>query len=169
MWFFKPKIKKITKITGESSNPEAMSYYVMIRETIHGLDNLIVTIIHQSVLTITGALTLGVGLSTVITDPWGRVFLFIITVIAFSLTLGSHKIVKLYTDILGEAVKVAQKLEDALISDDSIKITKQIENNVKYAGRRGERIFSRGIKAFYLIELGLVVYLILSLFFCWEI
>ncbi len=159
-------------VTTESCNSEGMSYYVMIRETLHGLDSLIVTTIHHSVVMITGALGLGVALSPVIQDPWGKAFLFITTVVAFILTLGSHRRVKLYSSLLTEHVVVAEELEDWLLSDENIKITKRIEQNVEYAGMKGEIIFKRGIMAFYAIEAAILMYLmywILSLFFGWKV
>jgi len=159
-------------ITTENCSPEDMSYYTMIRETTHGLDNLIVTTIHHSVVIITGALGLGVALSPVIQDPWGKAFLLITTVVAFILTLGSHRRVELYSDLLTEHVAVAAELEDQLLSDDNIKITKRVEQNVEYAGMKGEIIFKRGIMAFYVIEAAIFIYLlysILSPLFCWKI
>jgi len=160
------------RVTTQACSPEDMSYYVMIRETTHGLDNLIVTTIHHSVVIITGALGLGVALFPVIQDPWGKAFLFVTTVVAFILTLGSHRRVKLYSDLLTEHVAVAEELEDQLLSDDNIKITKRIEQNVEYAGMKGEIIFKRGIMAFYTIEVAILAYLVywtLSLFFGWKV
>ena len=58
-----------------------------------------------------------------------------------------------------------------MLSDDNIKITKRIEQNVEYAGMKGEIIFKRGIIAFYAIEVTILVYLVywaLSLFFGWK-
>lgn len=164
-WMLQAKVETEPTSSTSSTTP----YYVMIRETIHGLDNLIVTVIHQSAVIITGALTLGVGLLPIIQDPWGRVFLGIVTVIAFILTLNSQRRIKLYSDILIQNIEVAEKLEDALLLDESIKITKQIEKNVRYAGMRGESIFLRGIKVFYAIEIALFVYVILSSICGWNI
>lgn len=159
-------------VTTESCNAEGMSYYVMIRQTIHGIDNLITTTIHHSVVIITAALGLGVSLSPIIQDPWSQALLFITTVVAFILTLGSHKRVKLYTDLLAEHVAVAKELEDSLLSGENVKITKRIEKNVEYAGMKGEIIFKRGIIAFYAIEAIILVYWVywvLSLFFDWNV
>lgn len=162
-------------VTTDSCDADSMSYYVMIRETIHGIDNLIVTTIHHSIVIITAALGLGVTLSPVIQDPWGKAFLFITTIVAFVLTLGSQKRVELYTDLLIEHVKVAGELEDLLLSDDNVKITKKIEKEekgkdkkVEHAGERGKMIFKRGIIAFYAIEAAIMAYLlywVYSLFF----
>jgi len=160
---------ELSKITKESTSPQDMSYYVMIRETIHGLDNLIVKVIYQSVAIITGALTLGVGLLPVIQDPWGRVFLGIVTISAFILTLNSQRRIKLYSDLLVQNVEVAETLENALLSDDSITITQRIEKNVKHAGMEGEKIFLRGVKVLYAIEFALFVCVVLSFIFYWEI
>ena len=159
------------KVAGEIDVPKKIDidYYRVVRETIHGLDNLIVTVIHQSVIIITAALTLGVGLSGVIGDPWNRVFLGIITIIAFYVTWGSQRRVKLYSDILVEQIEVAEKMEESLISNDSIRITRQVERNVKHAGMDGEAIFLMGIKTFYAIEFALAVYLVLSPIFGWKI
>lgn len=159
-------------ITTDTCTPEDMSYYVMIRETIHGLDNLIETTIHHSVVIIAVALGVGVSVSPIIQTPWSQAFLFITTLIAFFLTSGSHKRVKLYSDLLVQHVAVGQELEDRLLSDENAKITKRIEQNVKYAGRRGEIIFKRGIMAFYIIEVTLFSYLVywaVSFFSCWRI
>ena len=174
-------------ITTENCTPEDMSYYTMIRETIHGLDNLITATIRHSVTIITGALGLGVALSPIIPNPyWGVAFLFLTTVVALILTWGSHQRVNLYADMLAEQVAVAEMLEDQLLLDiipaagsvqkkgeySGIKITKRIEQNVGYAGKRGKIIFKIGIIAFYTIEAAIFLYLIyrvLSFFFCWEV
>ena len=152
-----------TTFTTDSSNPESMSYYIMIRETIHSLDRLIVTVIYQSVTIITGSLTLGVLLYEYIETPLHASILgCFLTIIAVFLTYNSQKRIKLYTDILGQKIKVAEKLEDLLISNDSIKITKQIEKNVSYAGMKGESIFLRSSKLLYLIEGGLILYFVIN-------
>lgn len=159
-------------ITTDNCSPEDMSYYVMIRETIHGLDNLITTTIHHSVVIITVALSVGVSVSRIIETPWNQVFLLITTIVAFFLTLGSHKRVKLYSDLLSEHVAVGQKLEDRLLSDDDEKITKRIEGKVEYAGMKGEIIFKRGIIAFYVIEVAIFCYIgywLVSSYPCWKV
>ena len=165
MRFFKTKMKKITEITSESSNSQDMSYYIMIRETIHGLDGLITKVIYQSVTIITGSLTLAVLLFEKIQNPYGATLLaFALTIIAFSLTRNSRRRTKLLSDLLTTNVEVAAKLENLLLSDDSIKITQLIEKNVEYAGRRGERIFLKSMQKFYWIEGILSLYFITA--FC---
>lgn len=180
-------------ITTENCSPEDMSYYVMIRETIHGLDNLIESTIHHSVTIITATLSLGVTLGVAMSflgegpDYWGKIFLLVVTIVAFILTLSSHKRVGLYTGLLIENVAIAEKLEDKLIldiktnsdnsdsvnksveqqnckdkKDKGIRLTKRIEKNVKHAGPKGKRIFKGGIIAFYFIEAIIVAFLV-----CW--
>lgn len=152
--------------TAESSNPQSMSFYLMIRETIHGLDKLIVTVIHQSVTIITGCLTLAILLFEKIDNPLHATFLacFLI-IIAILFTYNSQKRIKLYTCILGQKVKVAKKLENLLFSNDSIKITQQIEKNVEYAGMNGESIFLISTQVFYLIESALLLYFVIKAIF----
>jgi len=145
--------------TTESSNPQSMSYYIMIRETIHGLDRLIATVVYQSVTIITGSLTLGILLFEYIKNPLHASSLAcFLTIFAFLLTYNSKKRITLYTDILVQNVKVAERLEDLLFSNDSIKITKQIEKIVSYAGMKGKSLFLRSTKLLYLIESGLLLY-----------
>ena len=148
----------------EFSNPESMSYYLLLRETIHGLDKLIVTVIYQSVTIITGSLTLAVLFFEKIENPWGATILAVIlTVIAMFLTRNSRRRVKLYSDILAQKVKVAEKLENLLFSDDSVKVTQQIEKNVQYAGMKGEGIFIKSMLLLYWIEIALLLYLLVAL------
>lgn len=152
--------------TTESSNPQSMSYYLMIRETIHGLDRLIVTVVYQSVTIITGSLTLGILLFEKIENLLhASILACFLTFVAILLTYNSQKRIKLYTDILVQKVKVAEKLEDLLFSNGSIKITQQIEKNVKYAGMKGESIFLRSTKVFYLIESALLSYFVIKAIF----
>ena len=139
--------------TTESANPESMSYYIMIRETIHGLDRLIVKVIYQSVTIITGSITLGVLLFENIETPLHASFIALsLTIVAIFLTYNSKKRIKLYTDILGQNVKVAKELESLLFSNNNIKITQQIENIVENAGMKGERIYLRSSNLLYVIE-----------------
>ena len=191
------------RITTQACSPEDMSYYVMIRETIHGLDNLIESTIHHSVTIIAATLSLGVTLGVAMgflgegPDYWGKIFLLVVTIVAFILTLNSHKRVVLYTDLLVENVAIAKKLEDILIldvntnsdnsdsvnksveqqnckdkKDKGIRLTKRIQKNVEHAGSRGKEIFKRGIIAFYAIEISMVaflVYWLVSPCFGWKI
>lgn len=148
-------------ITTESSNPQIMSYYLMIRETIHGLDRLIVTVIYQSVTIITSCLTFGILLFEKVGDPLTATFIaFFLTSMAFLLTGNSNKRIKFYANMLVQEVQVAKELENWLFSKDSIKITWQIEKNVEYAGMRGESLFLRITKIFYVIEAVLCIYFV---------
>ena len=177
-------------ITTENCSPEDMSYYVMIRETIHGLDNLIESTIHHSVTIITATLSLGVTLGVAMgflgeePDYWAKIFLLIVAIVAIIITFSSHKRVGLYTELLIENVAIAEKLEDKVIldintksdnndsvnksveqqncKDKGIRLTKRIEENVKHAGSKGKRIFKGGIIAFYFIEAIIVAFLV-----CW--
>jgi len=168
------------RITTQACNPEDMSYYVMIRETIHGFDNLITSHIHHSVTIITAALGVGLGfypiiskiavasdvdvsLYPMITTFWDKVFLLVATAVAFVLTLSSHKRIGLYTDLLVEHVEVAKKIEEKLVSECDLRITQIIEDKVPHAGKKGRRIFKMGIIAFYSIEALILAYLVSSL------
>lgn len=147
--------------TTESSNPQSMSYYIMIRETIHGLDRLIVTVVYQSVTIITGSLTFGILFFGYIKNPLhASIIACFLTFVAIFLTYNSKKRIKLYTEILGQNVKVAKELENLLFSNDNIKITQQIENIVEYAGMKGERIFLRSSNLLYVIEFLLLLYFV---------
>ena len=149
--------------TTGSSNPQIMSYYIMLRETIHGMDKLIVTVVHQSVTLITSFLTLSILLFEKIEEPLHATILAVLLIIiAFLLTYNSEKRIKLYTRILVQTVRVTGELEDSLLPNDSVKITQQIQNNVKYAGMTGEGIFLKSTQVFYLIESALLLYFVIK-------
>ena len=149
--------------TTGSSNPQIMSYYIMLRETIHGMDKLIVTVVHQSVTLITSFLTLSILLFEKIEEPLHATILAVLLIIiAFLLTYNSEKRIKLYTRILVQTVRVTGELEDSLLPNDSVKITQQIEKNVEYAGMKGEGIFLKSTQVFYLIESALLLYFVIK-------
>lgn len=149
--------------TTGSSNPQIMSYYIMLRETIHGMDKLIVTVVHQSVTLITSFLTLSILLFEKIEEPLHATILAVLLIIiAFLLTYNSEKRIKLYTRILVQTVRVTGELEDSLLPNDSVKITQQIEKNVEYAGMKGEGIFLKSTQVFYLIEGALLLYFVIK-------
>ena len=148
-------------VINKSSNSNIISYYTTIRETIHGLDRLIVTVIHQSVTIITGCLTFSILLYEKIKNSWHAPTLaLILIIIAFFLTLNSQRKIKLYTNLMAQNIEVAVILEDLLFKDDKIKITQKIQKIVEHAGVKGEGIFLAGIKVFYAIEFALFVYFI---------
>jgi hypothetical protein len=130
-----------------------MSYYLKTRETIHGLDKLIASAIHQSVTMITASLTLGVVLYEKIDDPLHSTILaLLLTIIAFIITYNVQRRIKFYSDMLTQAILVADRLEDSLISDHEVKLTRQIEENVPLAKIGGVGIYLTSSKVFYLIE-----------------
>lgn len=155
--------KSDSTFTTEFSESQNIFYYNMIRDTVHSLDKLIVTVIYQSVTFITGSLTLSILFFGYLNNHLHSCILgFFLTIIAFLLTFNSERRIKLYTSILGEHVKVAERIEDLFFKDDGIKVTKQIEKNVNYAGMKGEAIFLRSIKLLYLIEVGLLIYFLIN-------
>jgi hypothetical protein len=150
------------KITTSNCNQESMSYYLKTRETIHGLDQLIASAIAQSVTMITASLTLGVILYEKIDNPLHSTLLaLLLTFIAFLITYNAQRRITFYSQLLEQTVMVAKKLEDVLIKHDDVKLSKQIEDKVQFAGFGGVRIYQRSIKVFYLIEIGLVLYFVI--------
>lgn len=151
-----------SKITTDNCNQESMSYYLKTRETIHGLDQLIASAIAQSVTMVTASLTLGVILYEKIDNPLHSTLLaLLLTFIAFLITYNAQRRITFYSQLLEQTVKVAEKLEDVLIKKDDVKLSKQIEDKVQFAGFGGVRIYLRSIKVFYLIEIGLVLYFLI--------
>ena len=152
-------------ILTEYADSRSMSFYQMIRETIHGLDKLIVTVIYQSVTIITGCLTLSILLFEKIENRAHAPCLSVILVIiAFLITRNSQNRIKFYTNLMGENIKLAEELENLLFFHNSIKITHRIEKKVKYAGKKGEQIFRKSIIVFYIIEAFLVMCLLYNSF-----
>jgi hypothetical protein len=150
------------KITTHNCNQESMSYYLKTRETIHGLDQLIASAIAQSVTMITASLTLGVILYEKIDNPLHSTLLaLLLTFIAFLITYNAQRRITFYSQLLEQTVNVAKKLEDVLIKQDEVKLSKQIEDKVQFAGYGGVRIYLRSIKVFYLIEIGLALYFLI--------
>jgi len=155
-----------SKITTPACDSVSMSYYLNARETIHGLDNLIASAIHQGVTMITAALTLAVLLYEKLGSPSHSVApALLLTIIAFFITLNANRRVSLYTRLLGETVEAAKNLEEKLISDKEVRITHRIEEQVKYAGLTGRRIYLRSIIVFYWIEAVLVLYFLIDAIF----
>lgn len=152
-----------SKITAPGCDSQAMSYYLKTRDTIHGLDNLISSAIHQSVTMITAALTLAVVLYEKLGNPsQSTVSALLLTVIAFIITFNAQRRIKFYSDILHQAIGVAKELEKSLIPDESesVRLTGKIEAEVPLAEFGGVSIYLTSTKVFYLIEALLLLYFV---------
>jgi hypothetical protein len=148
-----------SQITVPGCDSESMSYYINTRDTIHGLDKLIASAIYQSVTMITASLTLAVVLYEKIDNPLHSTILaLLLTIIAFIITFNVQRRIKFYSDLLTQAIGVALKLENSLISDDQLKLTLWIERNVPFAKIGGVIIYLTSTKVFYLIEAILFFY-----------
>lgn len=148
-----------SKITAPACDSESMSYHLNTRDTIQGLDRLIAPAIYQSVTMITASLTLAVVLYEKIDNLLHSTILaLLLTIIAFIITFNVQRRIKFCSDILTQAIGVAVKLENSLISSDEIKLTLQIERNVPFARIGGVSIYLTSSKVFYLIEAILFLY-----------
>ena len=65
----------------ENASGEDLSYYRMLRDTIHGLDNVIVTVIAQSFTILTGIITLSILLYEKIDDRFSATILALFLII----------------------------------------------------------------------------------------
>jgi hypothetical protein len=136
-----------------------MSYYLKLRDTIHGIDKLIASAIHQSVTMITASLTLGVILYEKLGDLLNSTILaLLLTIAAFWITLNAKRRIRFYSEMLNQTVKAAGDLEDLLISSDEVKITRQIQKKVKYSAIGGVNIYLASSHVFYVIEAALFIY-----------
>ena len=150
-----------SKIFHDDVNERDLSYYLMLRETIHGLDNVIVTIIAQSFTIITGALGFSVLLYEKIDNKISATILALFLVlISVFITFNSKRRVKLYSDLLGQSVQTAQEIEEKIIKSVDDQITNRLQKNVKHAGMKGEKLYLRGINIFFIIEGILLIYLL---------
>jgi hypothetical protein len=148
-----------SKITTPACDSDSMSYYVNTRGTIQGLDKLIASTIHQSVTMITASLTLGVLLYEKIANPsHAAILALLLTAIAFIITFNVQRRIMFYSDMLTQAIGVADKLENYLISDEHVKLTRQIEQEVPISKIGGVDIYLLSTKIFYAIEAILFLY-----------
>jgi hypothetical protein len=150
-----------SQITVPGCDSQAMSYYLKTRDTIHGLDNLISSAIHQSATMVTAALTLAVVLYEKLGSPsQSTVPALLLTVIAFIITFNAQRRIKFYSDMLSQAIGVAKELEKSLIPEESIRLTGRIEAKVPLAQFGGVNIYLTSTKVFYLIEALLFLYFV---------
>ena len=148
-----------SKITTDACDAQSMSYYLKLRDLIHGVDKLIASAIHQSVTMITASLTLGVILYEKLGDPQNATILaLLLTIAAFWITLNAKRRIRFYSEILNHAVKAAADLEDILISSDDVKITRLVQKNIKYSAIGGVNIYLASSHVFYVIEAALFLY-----------
>ena len=148
-----------SKITADSCDAQSMSYYLKLRDLIHGVDKLIASAIHQSVTMITASLTLGVILYEKLGDPLNATILaLLLTIAAFWITLNAKKRIRFYSEILNQAVKVAGDAEDSLIASPDMRITRRIAKEVKYSDIGGVNIYLASSHVFFVIEAALFSY-----------
>ena len=148
-----------SKITTDSCDAQSMSYYLKLRDLIHGVDKLIASAIHQSVTMITASLTLGVILYEKLGDRLNATILaLLLTIAAFWITLNAKKRIRFYSEILNQAVKVAGDAEDSLIASPDMRITRRIAKEVKYSDIGGVNIYLASSHVFFVIEAALFLY-----------
>ena len=141
---------------------EDIAYYNKIRETIHGLDGVIVKVINDSVTMITGALGLSILLYDKLDSHLGKLVVgLILVIVAFLITLNSRGRIKLYSGLLGKAVGLAKTLELRLFVDND-RLTWRLEK-VPRSGLKGEKLYLRSTFVFYPIEIALAG------FFVWRL
>jgi hypothetical protein len=154
-------------ILHDNASNEDLSYYLMLRKTIHGLDNIIVTVITQSLPIITGILALSVLLYEKIDNKFSATILALfLIIISFFTTKNSKRRVKLYSDLLGQTVATAQEIEKKIIREVNERLTDRLQNNVEHAGIKGEKLYLNSINVFYVIEAGLFIYFLVRACIC---
>ncbi|MBI4524796.1 MAG: hypothetical protein HY695_13415 [Deltaproteobacteria bacterium] len=141
---------------------EDLAYYNKIRDTIHGLDGVIVKVINDSVTMTTGALGLSVLLYDKLDSPLAKLVIgLILVLIAFLSTVNARGRIKLYSGLLGGAVELAKTLELRLFAANE-RLTSTLEN-VPRSGLKGEKLYLRSTFVFYPIEIALAG------FFVWRL
>ena len=149
------------KIALADATTDDIAYYNKVRETIHGLDGVIVKVINDSVTMITGALGLSVLLYDKLSTPETKTGSGLVLVMsAFLITLNSRKRIKLYSGLLGKAVLLAKELEVKLFPEGE-RLTWSLEE-VPRSGLKGEKLYVGSTSVFIAIEL------VLSLIFVWS-
>ncbi|HEY3306036.1 MAG TPA: hypothetical protein VGL70_21150 [Candidatus Binatia bacterium] len=109
----------MAKVLLTENSSEDLAYYNKIRDTIQGLDGIIVKVITDSVTMITGALTLSVVLYDKLDKlPWNSFVGLILVSITFLITLNSRGRIKLYSNLLGGAVGIAKAIEPKLFTEN---------------------------------------------------
>lgn len=142
-------------LPGASS--EDLTYYNKLRDTIQGLDGIIVKVITDSVTMITGALTLSVSLYDKLDSPLGKVASgLMLAIIAAVITLNSLLRIKLYSGLLGKAVGIAKAIDGRLFVKGE-GLTSALET-VPRSGLKGEKVYWWSTAIFFFIEGVLIVF-----------
>lgn len=138
-------------IVNEGASGEDLSYYSVIRNTIHGLDSVIVNVIQTSITMITGVVGLGIlvyeKLADLRSNPGPGL---ILSLIALWITFNSHERIKLYSGLLGKSVELAEEIERRIFPA-ALQLTSKLQREVEHAGIRGEKLYRRSVTIFYII------------------
>lgn len=145
--------QNMLKIVDLHATSEDLAYYNKIRDTIHGLDGVIVKVITDSVTMITGALTLSVLLYDKLTGDNSKVAAGLtLVIIAFLITVNSLLRIKLYSGLLGASVEIAKAIEVKLFPVQDERLTWKLEG-VPRSGLKGEGVYLWSTAIFFIIEL----------------
>lgn len=158
---------QMSKIVDTDVKPEDLAYYSKIRDTIHGLDGVIVKVITDSVTMITGAITLSILLYEKLDNVcWEPIAGFILVAIAWLITLNSRGRIKLYSGLLGQAVAIAKAIEPKIVTAEEERLTVRLDDETKvpHAGVRGEALYLRSTVGFYIVEILLAIFFLVRIF-----
>ena len=141
----------MSQVVKTGATSEDLTYYNKIRDTIHGLDGVIVKVINDSVTIVTGALTLSVVLYDKLDNsPWNSVVGLILVIITFGITYNSRERIKLYANLLAEAVAIAITIEPKLFADNE-SLTLRLDR-IPDAGMKGQALYLKSAKFLIVIE-----------------
>lgn len=136
---------------GVIATPEQMSYYQIVRETIHGLDSLRITTsiagltFNFSLLTAAAFLWNHNSLPQICTATYffqvSNIASVIFCLIAGTVNLAFLRKLGMFNAFIGQGVELGKRLEAAWIPQEENRLTFLFEKSNPYAGKRGDYIF----------------------------
>lgn len=126
------------------ASADDLALYAVVRSTIQGLDNLILTLMLRGSLFVIGFLTVAGFVYTNIQDcmaGWyaGRLGAGLVCFMAGLLDMALMLHLKLYMEFLGEAVTIGKNIEEKCVVEE-YQITHKFERKM-FAGMRGKLLF----------------------------
>ncbi len=127
---------------------DKMTYYNLVRTTIHGLDGIRLKAAVSGLSVCTGYIAVGITLihyvGTVeilsINVPVGHIFSTALCIISSFIAFQFVRKISMFSYFIKHAVDIALTLEEELIPEEELRLTMQF-NKHKYAGKNGDRLF----------------------------
>ncbi|MFQ5759072.1 MAG: hypothetical protein ACE5IF_05290 [Candidatus Bathyarchaeia archaeon] len=127
----------------QPADAQGVTFYQTVRETIQGLDNLILTLLLSGSVFLVAFLGvagfLHKNIECVGRWPVGAIGASLVSLIAILLDLALIIQLRLYISFLGEAVEIAKKIEEELVRSE-YQMTHRFERQM-FAGIRGKQLF----------------------------